>query len=149
MTLVIMDLIATLSLNDTQHNGTRHKNWMLLCLVSHFECHYAECHYDKCRYSECRGANNIPAKFVQNPPQFRDYVFSYVLISLQFLNEDLRINFPRKTIFEKFSPPIFYFFHTFTFLVHIYNHYFLFSIFFLLSFSSSTFTAICAKPPFS
>ncbi len=34
MTFSIMDLIVTLSINDTQHNNTRLKNWILLCWVS-------------------------------------------------------------------------------------------------------------------
>ncbi len=39
------------------------------------------------------------------------------------------MNFPRKTIFEKFSLPIFYFCHTFIFLVDIHNHLYKASLF--------------------
>jgi hypothetical protein len=60
MTLNIMDLIVTLSLNDTQHTtiGIR--------IGCHYtECRYPEClifycyaerHYAECRYAESRGA---------------------------------------------------------------------------------------------
>jgi hypothetical protein len=52
-----MDLIATLSINNTQQNDTQHQNRMSLYWVSRFsyccaEHHYAECQYAKCCYDE-------------------------------------------------------------------------------------------------
>jgi hypothetical protein len=40
MTLSIMGLLATLSINDTRHNSV---------MSRYAECHYAECHHAKCR----------------------------------------------------------------------------------------------------
>jgi hypothetical protein len=64
MTLSIMGLLATLVINDTQHNNTLHWVWHLTysyAEIRHAECRstkcrYAECRYAECRYSECRCA---------------------------------------------------------------------------------------------
>jgi hypothetical protein len=53
MTLSIMNLIVTLSLNDRQNIDTRHNQGVSLCRVSH----YAECRCAECRLAECLRAD--------------------------------------------------------------------------------------------
>ncbi len=47
MTLSIMDLIVTLSINGMQHKDTNCKHFRVIMLSY---C-YAKCHYDECRYA--------------------------------------------------------------------------------------------------
>jgi hypothetical protein len=62
-TLSIMDLFATLSINETQHK--RHLTQMTpslavssdIALIEAFLSCYAECHCAECRYAECSGAS--------------------------------------------------------------------------------------------
>jgi hypothetical protein len=55
MTLSIMGLFATLSVNDNQLNSSLHAE----CCYAEYhyaEYRYAECRYAECHYAECRGA---------------------------------------------------------------------------------------------
>jgi hypothetical protein len=46
-TLSIMELFATLSINETKHNNTA---------INYAECYYAECRYAECHCAECCNA---------------------------------------------------------------------------------------------
>jgi hypothetical protein len=104
MTLSLNGLFATISIRDTQHNGTQNNNtqhWVPLCWVLRFIYCYAECRYADCHYAECRGAlvfvvtppkeprllstTNVRVKFFGGILQFEIwYHFSHILPAVTF-----------------------------------------------------------------
>jgi hypothetical protein len=52
-----MDLIVTLSINDTQHKDTQLTHWGVM-LSDAFSYCYTERNYAECRCAECRGTKD-------------------------------------------------------------------------------------------
>ncbi len=58
MTLSIMGLFVTVSINDIPHNGTQQTSIEFYITEFLDFLLYAECPYAECHYAECRGAKN-------------------------------------------------------------------------------------------